>query len=208
MQSINNSSIKGIVSFLNKKLDSGDSSPITYNDIETIVNKPKLKLKIKPKENDPIINKPNRLKIKKKKDPDPGDFDDEYQYFIQICSILKKPYYLYKTTLWSGPALIIPIAENTDNKIKDRFKINTSIDILPYSMIAIYPFTTIKDDRISYKNIYKPEPTKLTQIELTEWKHEQGIFYIDKTTNYVYDTLNKLYIGERDFINNRWVINN
>lgn len=207
MQPKNKTFITDIVAFCNRKLDSNDSSPITYNDIETIVNKPKLKIKIKIKD-EPIGNKPNRLKIKKKKDPDPGDFDNEYQYFIKLCSILKKTHHQYTTTCWCGPAIIIPKSENNDNKIKDRFKINIEIDMLPYSQIAIHPSKNISDDRISYNHIYKPEPTKKTQIELTEWTHENQIFYIDKNTNYVYDTLNKLYIGERNFINNIWVIKN
>ena len=228
MLAINITCIHDIVSFCNGKLDRGDSSYITYNDIEMIINKHKpkklkikqknietslhkhkpKKLKIKPKDIDPKIykHKPKKLKIKPK---DPDEFENEYQYFIKLCSILNLPFYKYSTILWDGPAIIVPSWKNRNNNILKHIKIGIEKDILPDNHIAIHPSNYIRDDSITYRNIYYPEIEllePLEPLELTEWHHDGRLFYLDKKTNSVYETLNKLFIGERNYIHNRWFI--
>ena len=229
MPLINNTCIQDIVSFFNIKLDRGDSSYITYNDIEMIINKHKpKKLKIKQRDIEPIVHKPKhkpkKLKIKQRdiepivhkpkhkpkklkiKQKDPVEFKNEYQYFIKLCSILNLPFYKYSTILWDGPAIIVPSWKNRNNNILKHIKIRIEKDILTDNHIAIHPYNYIRDDSITYRNIYNSEIEALEPLELTEWHHDGRLFYLDKKTNSVYETLNKLFIGERKYIHNRWFI--
>jgi hypothetical protein len=141
------------------------------------------KLIIKPKTPSPKI----KLKIKPKL-PDPSEFNNEYRYFIEVCSILKLPVYKYETTLWSGPSIIIHSFDNFNNKIRNNFKIDTHLDTLSEYKIAIYPSKNIRDNDITYNNIYKTE----IESEKFEYKTRGTTLYIDKQTRDMLESLNEL----------------
>jgi len=153
------------------------------------------KLIIKPKTKEKqtkLIIKPktspkNKLKIKPKL-PDPSEFNNNYRYFMKVCSILNLPVYKYETTLWTGPSIIIHSFDNFNNKIRNNFKIDTYIDTLSEYKIAIYPSKNVRDDDIIYNNVYKTE----IETEKFEYKTRGTVLYIDKQTTDMLESLNDM----------------
>ena len=192
MQQLNKDN-QDIALFFNKKHTGGNSSVSSYNYTVHIKNKSKPKKKLK------IINR--NEPTKNTNNINPSDFDNEYHYFIKICSFLKLPYYKYNTTLWCGPAIIIHLFENYNNKIRNLFKIDTEIDILSNyqtkkapTTIAIHPSKNIIDRSIPYKNIYKQD---MGQKELVEIYCRNKLFRVDKQTYNMLESLNTL---EREYV--------
>ena len=161
--------------------------------------KPK-KLTIKPKK---LIIKPKKLSSKSSNEgstsslnktdeddnfPVPEDFENEYKYFIAICSLINQKVYKFETTMWDGPAIIIHLFDNFNNKIKNKFKINTVVDTLSNSKIAIYPSKNTFDETIVYEDTYMNE----IETEKFEYKIRGKTIYIDVETRQTLDGLNEL----------------
>lgn len=153
----------------------------------------------------------NKCKITiKKKFPEPSQFDNEYEYFIKISELLKFKYYKYDTLQWEGPCIIIYKNDNKYEKIqkiKQKFKIETNIDYTSNDNIILYPKKFVKTNKIEYTNFFNKKKTiNENKIELTEWKHDNMIFYLDVKTDNVYSYNDKLYIGKRYYSNDEWNI--
>jgi len=210
--------IQKIVTLFNTRLDNQDYSHVSSEEIKSCVQVKRLKIKPKPKPKETqtkLINKPKetqtkliikpketqtkliikpkkpspkiKLKIKPKL-PDPSEFNNDYRYFIEVCSILNLPVYKYETTLWSGPSIIIHSFDNFNNKIRNNFKIDTHLDTLSEYKIAIYPSKNIRDNDITYSNIYKTE----IESEKFEYKTHGTTLYIDKQTRDMLESLNDM----------------
>ena len=153
----------------------------------------------------------NNTKFVLKKIPLLTEFVNEYEYFIAICNILKLKCYKYSTVAWEGPVVIL----NTNNynneriqNIKNKYKIDTIIDILNHNNIAIRPKHIVKSDKIEYEHIYNTTISSLKneKIELIEWVYQNKAFYLDTNNNHVYTTDDTLYVGKRIYSNGKWEI--
>jgi len=214
---LSTTNIQQIVKFFNTRLDNKDYNHISIEEITRCIHTKQLKIKpkekqtkliikpkpkekqtkliIKPKPKEKqtkLIIKPktspkNKLKIKPKL-PDPSEFNNNYRYFMKVCSILNLPVYKYETTLWTGPSIIIHSFDNFNNKIRNNFKIDTYIDTLSEYKIAIYPSKNVRDDDIIYNNVYKTE----IETEKFEYKTRGTVLYIDKQTTDMLESLNDM----------------
>jgi len=202
---LSTTNIQQIVKFFNTRLDNKDYKHISIEEITRCIHTKRLKIKPKEKQTKLII-KPNpkekqtKLIIKpnpkekqtkliiKPKLPDPSEFNNNYRYFMKVCSILNLPVYKYETTLWSGPSIIIHSFDNFNNKIRNNFKIDTYLDTLSEYKIAIYPSKNVRDDDIIYNNVYKTE----IESEKFEYNTQGTVLYIDKQTIDMLESLNDM----------------
>jgi len=179
-------------------------SLLSIQDIEDIIiNQPKPKLKIMtPSKKQKLKIKSHSIKPKLKINsynivknyPLVDEFTNEYVYFSEICKIEKINYHKYKTTCWSGPAVISD--KSIVYKLKSILSIKVLIDILPFNRYAIYPEKLCVLDSIIYNYEYlKTEP--ITILEFTEWTYKNTLFYLDKKTNKIYTYDDKLFVGKR-----------
>lgn len=179
-------------------------SLLSIQDIENIIinqSKPKLKIK-KPSKKQKLKIKTRSLNTKLKINsynvvknyPHVDEFTNDYVYFSEICKIEKINYHKYKTTCWSGPAVISD--KSTVYKLKSLLSIQVLIDILPFNRYAIYPEKLCDDESITYKYDYQKKET--TDIfELIEWTYKNIIFYLDTKTDKIYTYDDKLFVGKR-----------
>ena len=176
---LSTTNIQQIVKFFNTRLDNKDYKHISIEEITRCIHTKRLKIKPKEKQTKLII---------KPKLPDPSEFNNNYRYFMKVCSILNLPVYKYETTLWSGPSIIIHSFDNFNNKIRNNFKIDTYLDTLSEYKIAIYPSKNVRDDDIIYNNVYKTE----IESEKFEYNTQGTVLYIDKQTIDMLESLNDM----------------
>ena len=138
----------------------------------------------------------------------PGEFKDDYEYFIHVANEFNLKVYLYESTcFWKGPAVIIKDKKERNLKFIEKLEIEVSIDMLDEDnkTLAIYPKNLCKNDKIKYDYVFKKNEEP---IELVEWIFNEMKFHLDKSTNIVYEYNTDIPIGKKVYKDNEFTLEN